>query len=116
MTTRKSVPFLLWPFYAIWRLLALILEITGPPGWSNPGPGADDPWRNPHHHSCRRDYWCTLDRIWADAVNSQPVLIHPSAWLRSGPPQPGKCSFLLPWRYVGAAYSTLTYQGACVKI
>jgi hypothetical protein len=29
MTTRKSVPFLLWPFYAIWRLLALILEITG---------------------------------------------------------------------------------------
>jgi hypothetical protein len=25
----KRVPLLLWPFYAIWRLVALILEITG---------------------------------------------------------------------------------------
>lgn len=26
---RRSVPILLWPFYAIWRLLTLILELTG---------------------------------------------------------------------------------------
>ena len=26
---KKRVPLLLWPFYAIWRLVALILEITG---------------------------------------------------------------------------------------
>jgi hypothetical protein len=25
----KKVPLLLWPFYAIWRLVALILEFTG---------------------------------------------------------------------------------------
>jgi hypothetical protein len=25
----KRVPVLLWPFYAIWRLVAFILEITG---------------------------------------------------------------------------------------
>jgi hypothetical protein len=25
----KKVPWLLWPFYAIWRLVALILEFTG---------------------------------------------------------------------------------------
>jgi len=25
----EKVPLLLWPFYAIWRLVALILEITG---------------------------------------------------------------------------------------
>ena len=25
----KRVPFLLWPFYAIWRLVAFILEVTG---------------------------------------------------------------------------------------
>ena len=25
----RQVPWLLWPFYAIWRLLTLILEITG---------------------------------------------------------------------------------------
>jgi hypothetical protein len=25
----KRVPLLLWPFYAIWRLVAFILEITG---------------------------------------------------------------------------------------
>jgi len=25
----KRVPILLWPFYAIWRLVALILEFTG---------------------------------------------------------------------------------------
>jgi hypothetical protein len=25
----KKVPLLLWPFYAIWRLVALILELTG---------------------------------------------------------------------------------------
>jgi hypothetical protein len=29
MTTKRNVPFLLWPFYAIWRLIALIIEITG---------------------------------------------------------------------------------------
>lgn len=26
---KKRVPVLLWPFYAIWRLVAFILEITG---------------------------------------------------------------------------------------
>jgi hypothetical protein len=25
----KRVPVLLWPFYAIWRLVAFILEVTG---------------------------------------------------------------------------------------
>ena len=25
----KDIPILLWPFYAVWRLLTLILEITG---------------------------------------------------------------------------------------
>jgi hypothetical protein len=25
----KKVPVLLWPFYAVWRLVAFILEITG---------------------------------------------------------------------------------------
>lgn len=25
----KDIPILLWPFYAIWRLLTLILAITG---------------------------------------------------------------------------------------
>jgi hypothetical protein len=25
----RQIPWLLWPFYAIWRLLSLILEITG---------------------------------------------------------------------------------------
>lgn len=25
----RSVPWLLWPFYAIWKLLTLILNITG---------------------------------------------------------------------------------------
>jgi hypothetical protein len=25
----KRVPLLLWPFYAIWRLVAFILEVTG---------------------------------------------------------------------------------------
>jgi hypothetical protein len=29
MTTKRNVPLLLWPFYAIWRLIALIIEITG---------------------------------------------------------------------------------------
>lgn len=28
-STDKGVPWLLWPFYAIWRLLTLILSITG---------------------------------------------------------------------------------------
>jgi hypothetical protein len=26
---RKRVPLLLWPFYALWRLVVWILEITG---------------------------------------------------------------------------------------
>ena len=26
---RSRVPLLLWPFYAIWRLLTFILELTG---------------------------------------------------------------------------------------
>lgn len=25
----RDIPFLLWPFYAVWRLLTLILAITG---------------------------------------------------------------------------------------
>lgn len=25
----RSVPWILWPFHAVWRLLTLILEITG---------------------------------------------------------------------------------------
>ena len=25
----RKVPWLLWPFYAIWRLMAFILEMTG---------------------------------------------------------------------------------------
>jgi hypothetical protein len=25
----KDIPILLWPFYALWRLLTIILEITG---------------------------------------------------------------------------------------
>jgi hypothetical protein len=25
----RQIPWLLWPFYAIWRLLTLILEVTG---------------------------------------------------------------------------------------
>jgi hypothetical protein len=29
MKTKRNVPFLLWPFYAIWRLIAFIIEITG---------------------------------------------------------------------------------------
>ena len=28
-TTESRIPWILWPFYAIWRLLTLILEITG---------------------------------------------------------------------------------------
>jgi len=28
-TTGRDVPLLLWPFYAIWRLLGFILELTG---------------------------------------------------------------------------------------
>jgi vacuolar-type H+-ATPase subunit I/STV1 len=28
-STFNNVPWLLWPFYAIWRLLTLILNITG---------------------------------------------------------------------------------------
>jgi len=27
--SKRRVPLLLWPFWAIWRLLALILELTG---------------------------------------------------------------------------------------
>jgi hypothetical protein len=26
---QKSVPLLLWPFYALWRLVTLILEVVG---------------------------------------------------------------------------------------
>jgi hypothetical protein len=29
MDSGKRVPWLLWPFYAIWRILELILQITG---------------------------------------------------------------------------------------
>jgi hypothetical protein len=28
-TSESGVPWLLWPFYAIWRVLTLILNITG---------------------------------------------------------------------------------------
>jgi hypothetical protein len=28
-SSRNDVPILLWPFYAIWRLLTLILEMIG---------------------------------------------------------------------------------------
>jgi hypothetical protein len=28
-STQSNVPILLWPFYAIWRLLTLILELIG---------------------------------------------------------------------------------------
>lgn len=28
-TTQKNVPLLLWPFYAVWRLLTFVLNITG---------------------------------------------------------------------------------------
>lgn len=28
-TEKKHVPLLLWPFWAIWRLVVLIIEITG---------------------------------------------------------------------------------------
>jgi len=28
-STQSSVPILLWPFYAIWRLLTLILNLIG---------------------------------------------------------------------------------------
>lgn len=28
-SSNNSVPWLLWPFYAVWRLLTLILNITG---------------------------------------------------------------------------------------
>jgi hypothetical protein len=28
-TTNNSVPLLLWPFYAIWRLLTLVLKVIG---------------------------------------------------------------------------------------
>ena len=28
-STDNGVPWLLWPFYAVWRLLSLILNITG---------------------------------------------------------------------------------------
>lgn len=27
--TKKHIPWLLWPFIALWRLLALIVEMTG---------------------------------------------------------------------------------------
>lgn len=28
-TTESRIPWILWPFYAIWKLLTFILEITG---------------------------------------------------------------------------------------
>jgi len=28
-TTESQVPWILWPFYALWKLLTLILNITG---------------------------------------------------------------------------------------
>lgn len=28
-TTERRVPLLLWPFYAVWRLVTIILAITG---------------------------------------------------------------------------------------
>ena len=29
MAQRRDVPWLLWPFWAVWRLLTLILAVTG---------------------------------------------------------------------------------------
>jgi hypothetical protein len=29
MNDDKGIPVLLWPFYAVWRLLTLVLNITG---------------------------------------------------------------------------------------
>jgi hypothetical protein len=29
MASQKKVPWLLWPFHALWQLLALILQLTG---------------------------------------------------------------------------------------
>ncbi len=29
MSARNNVPILLWPFWAIWRLITLIFELTG---------------------------------------------------------------------------------------
>lgn len=29
LARRKEVPILLWPFYAIWRLLTFLLEVLG---------------------------------------------------------------------------------------
>lgn len=28
-STQKEVPWILWPFYALWKVLTLILNITG---------------------------------------------------------------------------------------
>jgi hypothetical protein len=28
-TTESRVPWILWPFYAVWKVLTIILEITG---------------------------------------------------------------------------------------
>lgn len=28
-TTESRVPWILWPFYAVWKILTIILEITG---------------------------------------------------------------------------------------
>ncbi|GAB4479410.1 MAG: hypothetical protein Kow00124_25010 [Anaerolineae bacterium] len=28
-TERRHIPLLLWPFWAVWRLLALLVELTG---------------------------------------------------------------------------------------
>ena len=28
-STEARVPFLLWPFYAVWKLLTFVLELTG---------------------------------------------------------------------------------------
>ena len=28
-STSRDIPWLLWPFYALWRLLTLILNLTG---------------------------------------------------------------------------------------
>ncbi len=29
MTDHRHVPLLLWPFWAIWRLIVLVIELTG---------------------------------------------------------------------------------------
>ena len=29
MTTERNVPWILWPFWAIWRLVMFIIELTG---------------------------------------------------------------------------------------